>query len=109
MVSEKELEVVEDELAHSYELVMIISPEVTEEKLGPVVDGITQYITTNGGAAGDVEHWGKKKLAYPIRHFMEGYYVLVRFKMRAEFTKGLKGNLHISENFLRHLLVKLED
>ena len=108
MVSEKELEV-EDELLHGYELVLIISPEVAEEKMGTVIDGVTQYITTNGGTIVDVEQWGRRKLAYAIRHFLEGNYVLIRFKLRPEFTRGLKANLHISENFLRHLLVKLDD
>jgi small subunit ribosomal protein S6 len=108
MVSEKEIEV-EDELSGGYELVLIVSPEVTEEKLGTVIDSVTQFISAKGGAIIEVEQWGKRKLAYIIRHFAEGIYVLIRFKLRPEFTKELKANLHISENFLRHLLVKLND
>jgi len=108
MVSEKALEV-EDKQLCGYELVLIISPEVVDEEMGATIDKVTQFITGKGGVISDVEQWGKRKLAYPIKHFMEGNYVLTRFKLKPELTKELKANLQISEEVLRHLLIKLGD
>ena len=91
-----------------YELVFIISPEVAEEKTDTIIDNVSQFITAGGGTISDVERWGKRKLAYPIRHFMEGDYVLTRFKLRPALGKELESNLRISEEVLRHLLIKIE-
>ena len=99
---------VEDKKLRDYELVLIISPEVEEEKLNATIDNISQFITGKDGIISSVEQWGKKKLAYPIAHFMEGNYVLSRFKLKPALGKELEANLRISEEVLRHLLVKIE-
>ncbi len=99
---------VEDERLRDYELVLIISPEIEEEKFNATIDNISQFITGKGGIISSVEQWGKKRLAYPIEHFMEGNYVLTRFKLKPSLGKELEANLHISEEVLRHLLVKIE-
>jgi small subunit ribosomal protein S6 len=98
----------EDKKLRDYELVVIISPEVANEAADAIMDGVTSFITDNGGTVSAVEPWGKKKLAYPIKHFMEGSYVLSRFKMQPKFTKQLEASLQISEDVLRHLLVSLD-
>ena len=100
--------VTEEKKLRDYELVVIISPEVANEAADGIMDGVSRFITDNGGTVSAVEPWGKKKLAYPIKHFMEGSYVLTRFKMQPKFTKQLEASLQISEDVLRHLLVKLE-
>jgi len=97
----------EDKQLRDYELVVIISPEV-DEAVDSVVDGVSRFITENGGTVSAVEPWGKRKLAYPIKHFMEGSYVLTRFKLRPKLSKQLEASLQISEDVLRHLLVKVE-
>ena len=99
---------VEDKVLRDYELVIIISPEITEDGLEAKINGINQYITGKGGAVSDIERWGKKKLAYPIEHFLEGIYVLTRFKLRPSFGRELEANLRISDEVLRHLLIKVE-
>jgi len=106
-VSKKEALKVEDEQLRDYELVLIISPEVGEEKFDAIVENVSQFITGKGGAISNVERWGKRKLAYPIRHFMEGSYVLTRFKLKPALSQELEANLQISEEILRHLLVRL--
>ena len=97
----------EDEHVRDYELVLIISPEVLEGKFDTVIDNVSQFITGKGGIISDVEQWGKRRLAYPIKHFEEGSYVLSRFKLKPTLSKELEANLQISEEILRHLLVKL--
>jgi len=98
---------VEDEHLRDYELVLIISPEVLGEKFDTVVDNVSQFIAEKGGIISDVEQWGKRRLAYPIKHCEEGNYVLTRFKLKPALSKELEANLQISEEILRHLLIKL--
>ena len=106
MVSDK-VSTEEGTLLRDYELVLIISPEVVEEKFEATIDNISRFITGKGGVVSDLERWGKRKLAYPIRHFVEGSYVLTKFKLKPAFGKELEANLQISEDVLRHLLIKL--
>ena len=105
-ISKKVLKV-EDKQLRDYELVLIISPEVVEEKFDATIDNVSQFITEKGGIVSNVERWGKRRLAYPIEHFMEGSYVLTRFRLKPALSKELEVNLQISEEVLRHLLVKL--
>ena len=90
-----------------YELVFIVSPEVVDENLDATIETVSQFITGKEGTVSDVDQWGKKRLAYPIKHFAEGTYVLVRFTVEPQHNKELETNLKISEDILRHLLIKL--
>jgi len=91
-----------------YELVFILSPEVAEEQVGPAVDKVTQAITSHGGSVEVTERWGRRRLAYPIKHFTEGNYVLTRFQVGAGAVAELESQLKVSEEVIRHLLVKMD-
>jgi len=107
MATEKTL-TEEDNQLRDYELTVIISPEVTDEVVNATIEDIRQFVTGKGGTISEVEQWGKRKLAYPIKHFVEGNYVLTRFELKPMSTKELEASLQISENVLRHLLIKIE-
>jgi len=111
MASKKEpkkaVKKVEDEQPHDYEMVLIISPEVADEAVDTTIDNISQLITEKGGFTSNVERWGRRKLAYPIRHSTEGSYVLTQFTLKPALSKELEANLKISEAVLRHLLIKV--
>lgn len=92
-----------------YELVVIISPEVTDEEVPITLEKMNQFITDRGGSITEVNQWGRRKLAYPIENFMEGNYVLTQFKMEPKQTAELEASLRLSEEILRHLLVRLSD
>ena len=104
--SEKALTAEEEQL-RDYELVLVISPEVVGEVLDTTIDNVSQFITEKGGLISSVEQWGKRRLAYPIKHFMEGNYVLTRLRLKSSLNKELEAKLQISEEILRHLLIKL--
>ena len=103
----QEVQQVVDDRLSDYEMVYIVSPEVDEEALDSRIESISQFISGRNGVVDGVEKWGKKKLAYPIKHFLEGNYVLTRFKVSPAQCKELEANLKISEEVLRHLLIKL--
>ena len=98
----------EDLRLRDYELTVVYSPEAGEEKYEAAIENISKYVTDRGGEVSDVQKWGKRKLAYPIKHFIDGDYVLIQFKMKPEDGKELENNLRISEEVLRHLLIVLE-
>jgi len=92
-----------------YELVAIISPEIDEEGVSKIVDKVTQSINSRGGAVEEIKKWGRRKLAYPVRKFMEADYVLARFKLMPQSVKELEGEISASGDILRYLVVKVED
>ncbi len=98
---------VEDEQLRDYEMVLIFSPEIAEDGLEAALGRVSQFITEKGGSLSEVEQWGKRKLVYPIKHFGEGSYVLTRFKFTPRLTREFEANLQISEEVLRHLLIKV--
>jgi len=91
-----------------YELVTIISPEVEAERLPEIIEQVGKFITDEGGMVESTEQWGIRKLAYPIKKFMEANYVLTRFKLEPNLTKKLGAELKASEEILRHLIVTRE-
>ena len=107
MVSKKKETIeVEDKRLFDYELVFIVSPEVNDEGLETAMDNVSRFIIDKGGVISEIDRWGKKKLAYPIKHFLEGHYVVARFQLSPAWCKELEKSLQISESILRHLLIK---
>lgn len=106
MVSENVVNQADGQLCN-YEMVFIIRPDIEDEGLEATIDSISRYVTDKGGVVSETDRWGKKKLAYPIKQHGEGIYILSRFQMKPEYNKELEANLRISEDVLRHLLIKL--
>ncbi len=92
-----------------YELVMILDPELEDEQASAAVERTKQYVTSHGGEVSDVNSWGKRRLSYPIKNRTEGNYVVTRLRMEPSQTAELEATLRLSEEVLRHLLVKTED
>ena len=98
-----------EEALRDYEMVLIISPEASEEESETILSNVSKIIDRDGGGVSHVERWGKRKLAYPIGHFTEGSYVLTRFKLKPSLGTELEVKLQISEDVLRYLLIRLKD
>ena len=93
-----------------YEMVVIITPDVADDDVEDVVDRlIKRPVEGEGGTIDEVDSWGRRKLAYPIQKHLEGNYVLTHFQMDPGNTTGLERGLQISEEVLRHLLIRLEE
>jgi small subunit ribosomal protein S6 len=103
MVSEK---TITKEKLNTYELVVILKPDLTEEKLETAVENVKKSITGKGGAIQDTQKWGKRRLAYEINHCKEGVYILYNFQAKASQNRDLETYLKISDDVLRHLLIK---
>jgi small subunit ribosomal protein S6 len=108
MVTRREAAVrVDEKRINEYELVLILKPELADEAVESVLNSVSQFIAGKGGEMGEIDKWGRRRLAYPIEHFLEGYYVLAKFKMNPAWSKELESGLQISDDVLRHMLVRL--
>lgn len=93
----------------NYEALYIIKPELEEEQIAAVVEKYKQLVADNGGQVTQVEEWGKRKLAYEVKKYREGYYVLMNFKGTVETANELDRIFRISDDVIRYLLVRNED
>jgi len=93
----------------NYEIVFIISPEVIDEDVPNTIGKISELANKSGGSVTEVSQWGRRKLAYPIKRFTEGNYVLAQLELKPSLAKELETNLRLSNDVLRHLLIKLGD
>jgi small subunit ribosomal protein S6 len=92
-----------------YELVVILSPELAEEDLPAAIDRLSQLIVDRGGEVKDVDRWGRRKLAYPISKHLEGNYLVTQVRLEPDRTSDVEAGLRISEEVLRHLLIRVGD
>ena len=87
-----------------YEIVMVFSLSKGEEAVNALKTKFTDLISKNG-TLGEVEDWGKKKLAYPINYDADGYYVLINFSSEESFPAELDRVINITDGVLRSLIV----
>jgi small subunit ribosomal protein S6 len=92
-----------------YELVVILSPEIGDDAVTASIDRVHQGVTSHGGEVVDVNHWGRRRLAYPIKSHLEGNYVVSQIKLDPAHVSDLESNLRISEEVIRHLIVKADE
>lgn len=87
----------------NYEVLFIIDPALEDEKKEATIEAVKEIIASEG-EVGNVDVWGMRKLAYPIKKKSEGYYVVIEFKAQPTLPKELDRRLKISDNVMRHLI-----
>ena len=95
------------EVINKYETVFILNPELSEDDTKAMVTKFTDLIAQNG-TIDNVNEWGKRKLAYPINDYTEGYYVVVNFSSAPAFPAELGRIYNITDGVLRSIVVKPE-
>lgn len=91
---------------NKYEVTVILSAKLEEEARTAALEKVKAYISRYNGTVGEIEEWGKKKLAYEIQHQTEGFYYLINFEGDSETPNGVESELRIFEPVLRYLVVK---
>lgn len=89
-----------------YEILYIVRPDLEEDKVQDVVKRVNSLISRSGGIAEQTSLWGKRKLAYEVKHQKEGSYILQDFKIEPGRVPELESALKITEEVLRHLIVR---
>jgi small subunit ribosomal protein S6 len=91
-----------------YELMLVLRPDVPDDRSQAVIDRTTRQIIAAGGQILKVAPWGRRRLAYPIDRYREGSYHIVLFQAPGDALVEMEHNLQISEEVLRHLVTRDE-
>ncbi|MDR0486231.1 MAG: 30S ribosomal protein S6 [Elusimicrobiota bacterium] len=89
-----------------YESVFICQPDLTAEKVEELISKTSKIIETENGQIKSVQQLGRKKLAYPIKTFREGIYVLIEFEAGGETVGKLENFFKLNDAIIRFLTVK---
>jgi small subunit ribosomal protein S6 len=89
-----------------YEVLYIVRADLDDDKVQDVVKRVNSLIERSGGVIEQTSLWGKRKLAYEVKHQKEGSYVLQDFKIGPDRVPELEAALKITEEVLRHLIVR---
>ena len=89
-----------------YEVLYIVRADFDDEKVQDAVKRVNTLIERSGGTAERTNLWGKRKLAYEVKHQNEGAFVLQDFQLEPERVPELEAGLKITEEVLRHLIVR---
>ena len=96
-------------LMRRYELMLLLRPDLEDDKLQAAVEKVTRAIVNGGGSLSKVSPWGKRRLAYDIGRHREASYFLIHFDIEPSQVREIERGLLISEEILRHLVTVLED
>ncbi len=94
-----------------YEAMYIVDPDITDEALEPIVERYKKIVTDGGGEVSEAGKWekGRRPLAYEIAKKREGMYILMQFQSDADVPKELDRIFRISDDVIRHLIVRQDE
>lgn len=92
---------------NTYETLVIMNPELTEEQVAELTTKLSSVIE-QAGEVKEVDQWGKKRLAYEIDKVRDGYYTLITFSSEPSVLDELNHVYRITEKVLRGIIVKLD-
>ena len=91
-----------------YELMYIIRPNIEEEAKKALVARFDEILTSNGAEIVESKEWGKRRLAYEINDFREGFYQIVKVNADSKAIDEYTRLANISEDIIRHIAVRQE-
>ncbi|MCT4542053.1 MAG: 30S ribosomal protein S6 [Vallitalea sp.] len=94
---------------NNYELAVVINGRVETEVKEATLEKIKGYIERFGGTIGEIDDWGKRRLAYEIDKVKEGYYYFIKFESNSDAPAEIEKRIRIMEPVLRFLFKRLED
>jgi small subunit ribosomal protein S6 len=89
-----------------YELMLVLRPDVADDRAQAVIDRTTRQIVAGGGSIVKVAPWGRRRLAYQIDRYREGSYHIVLFEAPGDALAEMERTLLITEEVLRHLVTR---
>jgi small subunit ribosomal protein S6 len=92
----------------SYELMYVVRPTVDEQSLASVNEKVGKFVSAGGGQITRRDDWGKRRLAYQIAKFSEGFYSVLQLDLPPTAVRDLERSLQLTEEILRYLVVRVE-
>ena len=93
----------------TYEIMFIVRPDVEEADLDKLIEGFTATITGGGGEVKTVEKMGRRRLAYTVRKFNDGFYVLLYVAAEGSLVKEIERRLRVSEPVIKFITVRMDE
>ncbi|HAG10687.1 MAG TPA: 30S ribosomal protein S6 [Desulfotomaculum sp.] len=90
----------------NYESLFILRPDLDEEKITEMMEKFRVLIEKNGGEVTRLDKWGRRRLAYEIKHLHEGLYIILQFKSGQAVVKELDRVFKITDEVIRHITVR---
>ena len=93
-----------------YELIFILKPNLPDEEIDDAVEQVQGALTEGGANIDKTDRWGKRKLAYEVKHCQEGYYVLIQYSLEgdAALAKEIERRLRVSDAVIKYLTVRTD-
>jgi small subunit ribosomal protein S6 len=92
-----------------YEIIYIINPNQSDDEFNEIVEKFNNLIVNQKGVIIKTQKWGKQRLAYTVKKFNNGFYVLVDFCANPGVTTELERNLNLDDRIIKYQTVKLAD
>ena len=93
---------------NKYELMLIISPTLTEEERTSTMTELKDLLSLNSANITSEEIWGERKMAYKINGTLKGYYILFNLELDGTKLKEMNKTINLMKNIWRYMFVKLE-
>lgn len=91
-----------------YEIMYVVQPTIEEDAKKALVERFDNILAENGAEIIESKEWGKRRLAYEINDFREGYYQLVTLNATEEALNEFTRLANINENIIRHMAIRLD-
>ncbi len=91
-----------------YEILFVLKPDLEEDVINAAIEKFVNLIQQNQGTVEQVNRWGKKRMAYEIKKYRDGYYTLILFQGEPATAKELDRVMRLSDEVLRHIIVRRE-
>lgn len=92
-----------------YEVVFVLRPDLDEEKHTAVIEKFKSLVESHGGEILKVDKWGKRRLAYEVKDLREGFYVIFQMNAETKVAAELDRVSKITEEVLRHLIIREDE
>jgi small subunit ribosomal protein S6 len=96
-------------MSRLYEAMFIVRPDVVDEEVDKLIAGFTTSVTNGGGVVKNVEKMGRRKLAYLVRKFNDGNYVLMTIEADGAVVAELERRLRVSEPVIKFITVRIDE
>jgi small subunit ribosomal protein S6 len=93
----------------TYEIMFIVRPDVEEAELDKLIEGFSGNVTSGGGEVKSVEKMGRRRLAYTVRKFNDGFYVLMNVAAQGSLITEIERRLRVSEQVIKFITVRMDE
>ena len=93
----------------TYEIMFIVRPDVEEAELDKLIEGFSANVTSGGGEVKSVEKMGRRRLAYTVRKFNDGFYVLLNVAAAGSLIAEIERRLRVSEQVIKFITVRMDE